>query len=149
MNGKDSNIEDNLRRLAQIKSKNPNTTHVYFKRLGLDNATIDIPIGQAEFQIRHKPEWELLTSNEEMDAEVAALFETPVSEEENIAVGKENPWDKTKGIKRAPKPADDVPEDLPPPGGSGESGTPDTEPEIPPRPSEVKKTRKPRAKKRK
>lgn len=119
MSAKESNIESNLRRLAEIKSKNPQTTHVYFKgtRKSDPHATVDVPMRDADFTIRQWPMCELLSSNEEMAADVAELFREPVQEVE-------------------------------PPVGSGESGDPVTEPavEVPPKPSEKKVSkRKPRA----
>ena len=69
--------EMNLRKLTALKAKNPQMTHVYLKRHGKDGATVDIPVTQAEFTIKMWPKWELVSSNEDMDAEVAALFKEP------------------------------------------------------------------------
>lgn len=72
------NVQDNLKKLADIKEKNPSATHVYLRRTDKDNAVVDVPIGQAEFTIRNRPQWELVASNKQMDDEVEKLFREPI-----------------------------------------------------------------------
>lgn len=50
-----SNLEANLKRLAEILKESPATTHIFFRRE--DDVRVDIPVAQAEFKIRTKPNW--------------------------------------------------------------------------------------------
>lgn len=66
--------QENMEALEQIKENNPTATHVYIRRTTIDNSVIDIPIMMAEDEIKKHPEWEVVTSNKQMDDEVEALF---------------------------------------------------------------------------
>lgn len=72
-----SNVEENLKKLAEIREKNPSATHVYIRRCDKDNLVVDIPIDHAEFTIRNRPKWEVVSSNKQMDDVVEALFREP------------------------------------------------------------------------
>lgn len=74
-----SNVEANLKKLAEIKEKTPGATHIYLRRVDKDNMCVDIPIDQAEFTIRNKPAWLLEASNKQMDETVEKLFLDPPS----------------------------------------------------------------------
>lgn len=71
------NVMENLRRLEEIKKKEPHATHVYMRRTNKDNLAVDIPISHADFTIRNNPIWILEESNKQMDYEIEQLFLEP------------------------------------------------------------------------
>ena len=69
-----SNIQSNLKKLADLRLNNPGATHVFVRRVGMDNEVIDIPINGAEMTLKRHPFWEVVTTNRQMDEEVEKLF---------------------------------------------------------------------------
>ena len=94
-----SNIEENLKKLAEIKLKNPSATHVYVRRVDKDGLVVDIPIDHAEFTIRNRPAWILVSSNKQMDDVVEALFQEPAPE----------PVPPPEEVVVPPRPSEEVP----------------------------------------
>lgn len=77
-----TNKISNRRMLAYILKKQPNTEFVYFKRLGGNfiGDIIDMPLKLAEWTINQNPDWELVSSTEQMDEDIADLFKDESSE---------------------------------------------------------------------
>lgn len=102
-----SKLASNLELLEKIKKDNPSATHVYvrrFNREGADIGWVDIPIGTVLVTLKQHPDWEILSSNKQMDDEVEKLF--------NEKDGPENPWDKDKELADVdvpPKPSEESP----------------------------------------
>jgi hypothetical protein len=93
------NIKENLAKLADIRKKNPSATHIYMRRVDKDNLVVDIPVDHAEFTIRQRPAWELVSSNQQMDDDVEALFREPAAPEAP----------KEEEVVVPPKPSEEVP----------------------------------------
>ena len=72
-------VAENLKKLADIKQKFPNSTHVYMKRTGMDGLILDIPVDHAEFTIHQHPEWELIMSAQQMDKEIEQIFKDDIA----------------------------------------------------------------------
>ena len=62
--------------LKQILEKNPNTKFVYFKRVGgqFVGDIIDVPLKHVEITMKVNPMWILVSTTEQMDADIADLF---------------------------------------------------------------------------
>lgn len=94
-----TNVQENLEKLEYLKQRNPSATHVYMERD--DHVTVDIPLAQAEFTIRQRPTWTLVSSNKQMDDEVAKLFEEPsepvILEEPEVLEVPPKPSEKKRG----------------------------------------------------
>lgn len=72
-----TNKKQNLEKLKTILEQHPNTKFIYFKRLGGDfvGDVIDQPLHLAEWTVNQYPLWELMESEEQMDEDIASLFE--------------------------------------------------------------------------
>lgn len=94
-----SKLTKNLELLASMRAKNPSATHVYVRRFkrGVDIGWVDIPIEQAEQTLKQNPDWELLSSNKQMDDEVEQLFNEPA------------PAPKVDDVELPPKPSEEAP----------------------------------------
>lgn len=70
-------IDLNLTKFEEIQRTQPRATHIYIRRNGEDGAVIDIPLRDVITTIKRNPMWEIVSSNETMDADVAELFKDP------------------------------------------------------------------------
>lgn len=69
-------LELNKKKLIDIQKNNPGATHVYIRRFknGKDIGVTDIPVSHALFTITNHPDWEIVSSNKQMDEDVERLF---------------------------------------------------------------------------
>lgn len=124
-----NNVQSNLEKLKEITESNRSATHIYLRRVGEDNLVVEVPLSHAETTIRREKAWEVVASNKEMDDVVEQIFNQPDETETQPPADTMNEEEKKAAADKL-----------------AELET--KEPVVPPKPSEAKKPRKPRAKKK-